>query len=724
MDTIKERLYKEYLEEKLNLVFNENAGEEYPNELDIAIAEQKEEEKKDVPSLVISPNDPRWKKFIRVPRKDGSGFLIPPSDGYGIIKRNGKYNYTDANHNLIYDEWLDCALILIEINKNRVPLLLYNDNYSFSDKRTNKLCRERFIDANYTSEASKLSELPLHILIEGKYDPIKNIYKRDAHTYIFKDGKILDQFYEDVSNFHNGFGIVTNHNMKCNFVDSEGNLLLGNWFHPTKTKNMDAFGFYFPYLDYYKFSGKYDYYNKPVKPTAIIDNDGSYNIVNNEGKFLLDYDYYDIENIKNGKGNHRIVRKRTIVNTDKYNIIDGNGKFISEEWFDSIEPDRSGGYVALISLNNKYNVINLNGELLCNWSIIKPKISKVSNCIAVINNKVVFLKHDMKGYYKIRKTINGYTYYNTKDKFKIKYKPFYMYGLRYILCSDKNNNIYLYDRFKNDYLSVGNIDFIDYDKNFIHDILHHRIYFIYNDKVLDITNYYNRNLLLKHSIKINKGIDILTLEEFELKNSEELQRLLEEEKEKNKIIAEQQKKNQSLIDLNNTKENHLNKEKRLLKQREEVLKKMLEYITLLEELDKETNKITRMIFPDLFYKVEDHLEIKPLLQNNALLRHIDLGLETFKNVKISGIDFSDCNIRLQPQVVYNKDLRNCTFNGIYIGPFYDFSGVDIRGCKFSCDKDPNTDDDLNPSFANAIYDENTTYNGIPLPTIISKKKNK
>ena len=722
MDTKTESLYKEYLKEKLDLVFNEEVGEEYSNELDIAIIEEKVEEIKNTPNFKLPSINQRGEKLYKLFKESGVTInSLPSSDGIFLVKQNNKYNYKDLKGNIIYDEWLDCALAL-ELEDDSIPSFLHNNNYSFSDTRSNKLCRERFINTYYKNEASKLSKVPIHFYLPGQYDSTKNRYMRKEHNYINKDGIIFNEWYEDATSFHNGFAIVIDGYNKCNYIDTEGKLLLDEWFLPTKVKRLS------PYLssskknyDDYMFGGIYDYYNKLVQSTAIFENKGSYNIINTEGKLLLDYDYNNIENINNGKGVHRIVR-RTIVNGDKYNIIDGNGKFISENWYDDIEPDRSGGFTAIVSLNNKYNVINLQGELLCNWSIIKPKISKVSNCIAVINNKVVFLKKDIKDYYKIRKTINSYTYYNTKDKFIIKYKPFYIYNSKYMLCLAKNNDIYLYDRYRNDYLLVGNIDFIDYDKNFIHDIVHHKIYFIYDDKVFDITNYYKENLLLKHSIKVSKGIDILTLEEFELKNDEELRRLLEEEKEKNKIIAEQQKKNQSLINLNKTKENQIHKEKDILKQREEVLKKLLECITLLEELDKETNKITRISFPDLYYKVENHLEIKPLLQNNALLKHIDLRLETFKNVKISGLNFSNCNIRLSPQAVYKKDLRNCIFEGVYLGPFVDFTGVDIRGCKFSYDNNPNTDDCLNPSFANAIYDESTTYNGIPLPTIISKKK--
>ena len=44
----------------------------------------------------------------------------------------------------------------------------------------------------------------------------------------------------------------------------------------------------------------------------------------------------------------------------------------------------------------------------------------------------------------------------------------------------------------------------------------------------------------------------------------------------------------------------------------------------------------------------------------------------------------------------------------------DFTGVDIRGSRFSSDKDFRTVDYGSLSFKDAIYDENTTYNDIPL----------
>ena len=108
----------------------------------------------------------------------------------------------------------------------------------------------------------------------------------------------------------------------------------------------------------------------------------------------------------------------------------------------------------------------------------------------------------------------------------------------------------------------------------------------------------------------------------------------------------------------------------------------------------------------------------------------------FKNVKVNGIDFSNSNVSimntlfngnnldigLDPQTVYGKDLSNCNFNGIYISPWVNFKGVNIKGASFSCDFDIKTLDIINPTIKDAIYDENTTYNGEPLEVKLVKCK--
>ena len=58
----------------------------------------------------------------------------------------------------------------------------------------------------------------------------------------------------------------------------------------------------------------------------------------------------------------------------------------------------------------------------------------------------------------------------------------------------------------------------------------------------------------------------------------------------------------------------------------------------------------------------------------------------------------------------------------------DFSGVDIRGARFSEDNNPKTLDIFNITFKDAIWDENTTYNGVSFveilsPSVKNNKKN-
>ena len=108
---------------------------------------------------------------------------------------------------------------------------------------------------------------------------------------------------------------------------------------------------------------------------------------------------------------------------------------------------------------------------------------------------------------------------------------------------------------------------------------------------------------------------------------------------------------------------------------------------------------------------------------------IDLSDVDFSNVKVSGIDFRGSNVRidkfnLDPQTIYNKDLSGCNFEGIYVNPLIHFNGVDIRGARFSEDNNPKTLDIFNITFKEAIWDENTTYNGKSFSEIFEEIKKK
>ena len=158
---------------------------------------------------------------------------------------------------------------------------------------------------------------------------------------------------------------------------------------------------------------------------------------------------------------------------------------------------------------------------------------------------------------------------------------------------------------------------------------------------------------------------------------------------------------------------------------QEKINELVKLLDATEKLGIEPKKLYGMIpigREELLVNIDDHYEINRNFVEN--LRFFNLSLIDFTNVKVSGIDFRGSAARINPQTVYNKDLSDCNFEGIFISPFVDFSGVNIKGAKFSVDSDVRTVDVFNNTFRNAIYDENTTYNGIPLVDLLDSEKQK
>ena len=89
-----------------------------------------------------------------------------------------------------------------------------------------------------------------------------------------------------------------------------------------------------------------------------------------------------------------------------------------------------------------------------------------------------------------------------------------------------------------------------------------------------------------------------------------------------------------------------------------------------------------------------------------MLKFVDLSGEAFIDVKVDGIDFTDCNITgMLPNRVYQKNLSKCTFKNVHFDPLSSFEGVNICGTQFK-----DQDDAIKPNFSGAIYDKDTKYN--------------
>ena len=115
---------------------------------------------------------------------------------------------------------------------------------------------------------------------------------------------------------------------------------------------------------------------------------------------------------------------------------------------------------------------------------------------------------------------NGDTYKITsskKEKYVSKYKPIKSYGSRFILLL-YSNELYLYDikldKLENLGLATNKAD---YDDNFIYNGKEGRVYLMYNNEKIDVTNYYMRNLESTENIKVAEGIEIVSEEEFEMR---------------------------------------------------------------------------------------------------------------------------------------------------------------------------------------------------------------
>jgi len=141
--------------------------------------------------------------------------------------------------------------------------------------------------------------------------------------------------------------------------------------------------------------------------------------------------------------------------------------------------------------------------------------------------------------------------------------------------------------------------------------------------------------------------------------------------------------------------NKENDERKLNEYRNDLLKKF-RYQREIVELDKKIEKYesennivsnNRKIVVDrrnvdthlLLVVVKDHIEFSEDFK--PFLDYIDLSNINCENLKVSGLDLSDTNLYLDPQLVYNKDLSDTIINGENLTMSNSFSGCNLRGAR-------------------------------------------
>lgn len=593
------------------------------------------------------------------------------SDGYALINENGKWNFIDRKGKLLSDEW-------------------YTDANAFNCGCA--IVRNRYYKCNVINKKGNL-------LFDEWLDNISN-FKEDRaiihQKYVGSNGcniidtkgKLLCAGYYSISDFKEGYAVVKEFrrdDFRVNFINKQGKIISKMWFH-------DAYSF-----------------NQGLAEVVRFRNDKrEYNLINYEGELISKYWF---QSVYNYDGTWILVEY-----CNKYNFINHEGKLISERWF--YDADNFINGYALVHNDGNKNYITITGE-----KVYAFDIKGYSHAIPTKNN--IRNARDMKDY-KVSKKIFSKLYKcsNNKNSFTIKYIPIKLIGSNHVICLD-DYDFYLYDIKSQEYEYLGEIYKVIYDDNFImlgYNLDYsYNVYMIYEGKKIDITTYYDNYLKDTNKISINPNIDIITKEEFSDMEYVEQQKFMRNEKRKNELIKINFEQDKQKRDILFAKYNKLENERQAKNEYIETIKELRNNIIKLAELKERLGniKIPRALVDSIFISVDDHKEIMDEFKD--ILSYIDLSIISFKNVLIRGLDFKGSNIYLCPQDFYDGDLRNCDFTGINLDPFINFRGIDIRGAKFSIDSDPITLD-LMPKFEGAIYDNETTYNGVSLVELLGPCK--
>ena len=555
------------------------------------------------------------------------------------------------------------------------------------------------------------------------------VEEHGEYNFVDKTGKrISDRNFSRVWDFCNGFAKVEISLGFYNFIDTNGRLISHELYQ--EAKDFSPLGLALVKQEY-----KYNYIDKngnPISDVWYIELDSFHDgyacaieslnkctYIDKNGKPISSERYSEVHSFHNG---FAMVKKY-----NRYNYIDTSGNLISENWFYAGDNFING--LAKVRFSNKWGIIDTKGNIV-------GKTVNDYDELYLTEDFVRFSKNDFRcrtinlGKYDSNKTTFGYQCNAPGDTFKVKYEPIRIYGTRYVLCLDKCN-LYLYERDVNLYKQIGTVYNIRFNDCFIFvDNKYYAdgyfIYFMHNNEMIDISKYCEerdiniKNISIEH---IKQNISIISKDDFLYHNEDEIRELVKREREEDKKREEEENKKREQEKLKELKSASEREKASMISKKKEALQQIKKSLEVLDELENKTQSYNKIQISNLFIDVSNHREINPIFLDINMLKYIDLSLVSFKNVKISGIDFRGCNISLNPQEVYNKDLSGCNFEGIHIEPFMNFSGVDIRGARFSDDKNPKTLDLGCGTFSMAIYDETTTYKGIPFTMIYGECKN-
>ena len=606
-------------------------------------------------------------------------------NGFAIVQKGDKFNYLNKEMNLVCDEWYDQVVNFSEgyaIVSNKDPEASEKNHFPtygwYVISTDGKKIGDKHLGWDAFRQRSPFKNG--YIILDGPHD----------YQYIRKDGiDPFGRYFGEAGSFENGIAHVstggntwsTTHNDMCLFEDGKivspkDAIELENidkkeisidgyiWDTLHSEKNFR----YIPikkHGDYVLIHGEWtwinckNYYDTVEKKIVfdewfaerynerrgcaecVTNNKGKYNFFNKEtGELVFDKWLDKVNDVE-----HIICRD------GKYSLFFSDGK--PNKWFDYIKYIKSSGYY-LVRQGKVWNIMDSYENLLLDeWSLTPVDIETIyeaySPNFVSIKKSVLpdFRFHDSMPFtrqlycktkdlnnYVVSKSMSKYTCSNGEDSFDIQYEPVVIYDSNNVLCVRKDNSVpnkreaelCLFNRKDQSYRRIGSISECRFLKNMIFDGKNQKVFMVYDGKVLDISDYYKKNLVNKESMYIRENVHILSKEEFE-----------EKLKEASSILYENLKQGKNTVEF---------------------------FIEMRKQLDKIAEKdgvIPKIdIGKYLLVDRDGHTEIRKEIIDSGLIKYIDLSKFKPDDITTENIDISGVK------------LDNMTLNT-------DFSGLDIRG---------------------------------------------
>lgn len=708
MEETIDELYKIYFKDTLDLIFKTNGEKHTAVPFYLEDQETKEEKKE----------EPIKEKVIDL-SKDYHKI-------WKFIGANRKWNVKDKNGNFIFDDLHTQIMLLkkiIAVLDRRKWRLFSYDGKPISDE-----------------DYSEIKEFNSYLEVK----------KNDKYYLLDINGKTISDGYDSIGYFHHNYASVRR-NGKCGFIDITGKevtpieypgyALIGEHYALVKNEKGKMFAIKLPGGE--RINNELYDRTSLFREDVVVERNGKQNILDNYGNPINKKWYSEVSDFKTDDFNSH--RYATVYDDGNYNVVDENGNEIFQKPISygieiTVNGSRKNSLVTRIDYCGKgfflirtrvrsngsiyKNMVNLKGEFISDTWVDDHEVlgAKANNSfqVAWAGKKTIVkcLNKDLAGYQVENRVLGGYRLVNSKGVINLKYEPIKVFNSNFILCL-KNDKAYLFDKKRNNYEEFCDLTRIEYSDNLLR--IYDKVYLIYGEHCIDITDYYHRELKGKDSYTIRSNVEIKSKEQFYIDDEKRVKEEFRKAAAKNREIRDEIKKQEQIEAVKEiNKQNEIESKKTELLYLE-ALYNFRKSFKDMQEYAKKTGVLKRGTVDDIFVEVDGHKEIDPTLLELKVLKDIDLRFTSFKDVYVAGVDFTDTNASFDPQEVYGKCLRKCTLPSSLFNVSSKFNDVDIRGAKFTTDNNPRKFNLRIENLMEGIYDDETTLNGTPLIELIEKE---